>query len=134
MLEVADSRGLVRDDLHRRVVEAYFEAAVINVMEHPALVSLNLSLGEIYSTASSIFMHGILKDRADEPAALTRHLIQNRKDDFMSSQDKSTDGSTPEASSRHSERGASSLWSPSRGDVRRSRTTSTARACRRPGA
>lgn len=72
MLEVADSRGLVRDDLHRRVVEAYFEAAVINVMEHPALVSLNLSLGEIYSTASSIFMHGILKDRADEPAALTR--------------------------------------------------------------
>jgi hypothetical protein len=63
MLEVADSQGLVRDNLHRRVVEAYFQAAVINVMEHPALVSLNLSLGEIYSTASSIFMHGILKDR-----------------------------------------------------------------------
>jgi AcrR family transcriptional regulator len=63
MLEVADSQGLVRDNLHHRVVEAYFQAAVISVMEHPALVSLNLSLGEIYSTASSIFMHGILKDR-----------------------------------------------------------------------
>jgi AcrR family transcriptional regulator len=71
MLEVADSQGLVRDDLHRRVVEAYFQAAVINVMEHPALVSLNLSLGEIYSTAASIFMHGILKDRDDEALAPT---------------------------------------------------------------
>jgi AcrR family transcriptional regulator len=72
MLEVADSQGLVRDNLHRRVVEAYFQAAVINVMEHPALVSLNLSLGEIYSTASSIFMHGILKDRAADEATTAR--------------------------------------------------------------
>lgn len=68
ILEIADSRGLVRDDLHRRVVEAYFQAAVISVMEHPALVSLNLSLGEIYSTASSIFMYGILKERCDGPS------------------------------------------------------------------
>ena len=72
MLEVADSQGLVRDNLHRRVVEAYFQAAVINVMEHPALVSLNLSLGEIYSTASSIFMHGILKDRAASDVTTAR--------------------------------------------------------------
>jgi len=72
MLEVADSQGLVRDQLHRRVVETYFQAAVINIMEHPALVSLNLSPAEIYSTASSIFMHGILKDRCDDEAEPTR--------------------------------------------------------------
>lgn len=65
ILEIADSRGMVRDDLHRRVVEAYFQAAVVGVIEHPALMSLNLSLGEVYSTATSIFMHGILKDPCD---------------------------------------------------------------------
>jgi AcrR family transcriptional regulator len=65
MLEVADAQGIVRDDLHRRVVEAYFQAAVINIMEHPSLVSLNLSASEVYATASSIFMHGILKDSVE---------------------------------------------------------------------
>jgi AcrR family transcriptional regulator len=70
ILEIADSRGMVRDDLHRRVVEAYFQAAVINVMDYPALVSLNLSLGEIYTTATSIFMHGILKDPDDASTSL----------------------------------------------------------------
>jgi AcrR family transcriptional regulator len=72
ILEVADSQGLVREELHRRVVEAYFQAAVINIMEHPALVSLNMSLAEIYTTASSIFMHGILKDDSAREAVAQR--------------------------------------------------------------
>jgi AcrR family transcriptional regulator len=72
LLEVADSQGLVREHLHRRVVEAYFQAAVINIMEHPALTSLNLSLAEIYATASSIFMHGILKEPQPSESDLAR--------------------------------------------------------------
>ena len=63
LYKVADGQGLLRKDLNREVVRAYFAEAVIKVMESPSLVSLNLSSAEIYSTVKTIFLHGVLKEQ-----------------------------------------------------------------------
>ena len=39
-----------------------FIEAVVNIVENPQLVSLNLSPAEIYHTVKAIFLHGILQE------------------------------------------------------------------------
>jgi AcrR family transcriptional regulator len=62
LLALAEREGTLRDGLNRQVIQAYFTTAVINVMENPDLIALNLTPAEIFSTVKTIFLHGILKE------------------------------------------------------------------------
>lgn len=61
LIEAAARQWLLRENLNRQVVQAYFQSAVINVMQDPGLVSRDLPPAEIFATVKAIFLHGILK-------------------------------------------------------------------------
>ena len=46
LLARAEKRGRVRPGLNRRVVQVFFESAVVTVLEHPDLVAAGLSAEE----------------------------------------------------------------------------------------
>ncbi len=62
LFALAERQGTLRNGLNRQVIQAYFTTAVINVLENPGLIALNLSPAEIFSTVKTIFLHGILKE------------------------------------------------------------------------
>jgi len=63
LFATASEQGILRDGLHRAVVQAYFLEAVVKVMESPGLVALDLSSSAIFATVKTIFLHGILKEK-----------------------------------------------------------------------
>jgi AcrR family transcriptional regulator len=63
-LLAAKRDGSLRDDLHPDVLRAVFWAAVIGLIENPALISSNVSLADVLTTVQQVFRHGILKPPA----------------------------------------------------------------------
>ena len=63
LFHLAKSQGRLRAGLNRRVVQAYFIRAVVNVLEDPSLISQGLSAAEVFETVKAIFLHGILKEK-----------------------------------------------------------------------
>jgi AcrR family transcriptional regulator len=60
-LEAAQREGMLREGLHQDVLKAIFWAAVIGLIESPSLITSSVSMGELVSTVSEVFRHGILK-------------------------------------------------------------------------
>jgi AcrR family transcriptional regulator len=58
----AQNQGLLREGLNQEIVQVYFTEAVIQILENPQLIALNLSTVEVFSTVKSIFLYGILKE------------------------------------------------------------------------
>src|SRR5512145_1021693 len=50
LFALAESQGRLRTDLNRDVIRAYFVAAVVNVLEYPALNTTNLTAADIFAT------------------------------------------------------------------------------------
>jgi AcrR family transcriptional regulator len=63
-LAAATHDGALRDGLDPEVLKAIFWAAVVGLIENPALVSSNVSLADVFATVTTVFRHGILKDSA----------------------------------------------------------------------
>lgn len=61
-LAAATRDGALRDGLDPEVLKAIFWAAVVGLIENPALVSSNVSLAEVFTTVTTVFREGILKD------------------------------------------------------------------------
>jgi AcrR family transcriptional regulator len=60
-LEAAMRDGVLRDGLNLDVLKAIFWAAVVGLIENPALISSNVSLREIVATVAEVFRNGILR-------------------------------------------------------------------------
>ena len=60
-LAAAAREGTLREGLNRQVLKAIFWAAVVGLIENPALISSQVPLKEIFSTVTDLFRHGILK-------------------------------------------------------------------------
>jgi AcrR family transcriptional regulator len=60
-LATATRERSLRQGLNLEVLKAIFWAAVVGLIENPALVSSNVSLAEIFTTVTEVFRHGILK-------------------------------------------------------------------------
>jgi AcrR family transcriptional regulator len=67
-LAAASREGALREGLHLEVLRAIFWAAVVNLLENPALLSSNVSLPEICTTVTEVFRHGILKEPSGDRA------------------------------------------------------------------
>jgi AcrR family transcriptional regulator len=61
-LEVATREQTLRDGINPEVLKVIFWAAVVGLLENPALISSNISLAEIFATVTEVFRHGILKN------------------------------------------------------------------------
>ena len=61
-LAAATCDGTLRDGLNLDVLKAIFWAAVIGLMENPALISSNVALADVFATVTELFRHGILKN------------------------------------------------------------------------
>lgn len=66
-LMAATQERALRDGLNQQVLKAIFLAAVMGLIENPAIISSNVSLTEVFATVTEVFRHGILKD-SDEGA------------------------------------------------------------------
>jgi AcrR family transcriptional regulator len=64
-LAAATRERSLRKGLNLEVLKAIFWAAVVGLIENPALVSSNVSLAEIFTTVTEVFRHGILKSVAE---------------------------------------------------------------------
>ena len=64
-LAAATHDGALREGLNPEVLKVIFWAAVVGLIENPALVSSNISLAEVFATVTAVFRHGILKDSDD---------------------------------------------------------------------
>ena len=64
-LAAATRERSLRKGLNQEVLKAIFWAAVVGLIENPALVSSNISLAEIFTTVTEVFRHGILKSAAE---------------------------------------------------------------------
>ena len=64
-LSAATRERSLREGLNLEVLKAIFWAAVVGLIENPALVSSNISLAEIFTTVTAVFRHGILKGAAE---------------------------------------------------------------------
>jgi AcrR family transcriptional regulator len=64
-LAAATRERSLRKGLNQEVLKAIFWAAVVGLIENPALVSSNISLAEICTTVTEVFRHGILKSAAE---------------------------------------------------------------------
>lgn len=62
LFEVGRQQGLLREGLNQNIVRVFFMEFVVNLVESPQLVALNMSPVEIYANVKSIFLHGILKE------------------------------------------------------------------------
>lgn len=62
-LSAAAREGALREDLNLEVLKTIFWAAVVGLLENPALISSNVPLGEIFATVTEVFRHGILKEQ-----------------------------------------------------------------------
>jgi AcrR family transcriptional regulator len=60
-VDAATREQTLRDGLNRQVIKAIFWASVISLIEDPALISSSVSLGEVFTTVTEVFRHGILK-------------------------------------------------------------------------
>jgi AcrR family transcriptional regulator len=60
-LDIATREQTLRDSINPEVLKAIFWAAVVGLIENPALISSNISLAEIFATVTEVFRHGILK-------------------------------------------------------------------------
>jgi len=67
-LAAATREGALREGLNVEVLRAIFWAAVVNLLENPALMSSNVSLPEICTTVTEVFRHGILKEPSGDRA------------------------------------------------------------------
>jgi AcrR family transcriptional regulator len=63
LFALAENQGCLRTGLNRQVIQAYFIAAVVNVLEGPSLASLGFSTAEVLDTVNAIFLHGILREK-----------------------------------------------------------------------
>ncbi len=61
-LAAATRERSLRKGLNLEVLKAIFWAAVVGLIENPALVSSSVSLAEVFTTVTEVFQHGILKD------------------------------------------------------------------------
>ena len=66
-LMAATQERALRDGLNQQVLKAIFLAAVMGLIENPAIISSNVSLTEVFATVTEVFRHGIIKD-SDEGA------------------------------------------------------------------
>jgi AcrR family transcriptional regulator len=64
-LMAATQECALRDGLNLHVLKAIFLAAVMGLIENPAIISSNVSLTEVFATVTEVFRHGILKDSAE---------------------------------------------------------------------
>ncbi len=62
-LSAATREGTLRGELRPQVLKAIFWAAVVGLIENPALVSSNVSLAEVFTAVTTVFRHGILKEQ-----------------------------------------------------------------------
>jgi AcrR family transcriptional regulator len=60
-LDVATREHTLRDGINPEVLKVIFWAAVVGLLENPALISSNISLAEIFATVTEVFRYGILK-------------------------------------------------------------------------
>ncbi len=67
-LAAAARDGTLRDGLHPEVLKAVFRAAVVGLIENPALISSNVPLREIFATVTEVFRHGIVRESAEDRA------------------------------------------------------------------
>jgi TetR/AcrR family transcriptional regulator, acrAB operon repressor len=66
VLAAATKLHALRDGINPEVLRAIFWASAVGLIENPALVSSNVSLAEIFTTVSSVFRYGILKEAPRE--------------------------------------------------------------------
>jgi hypothetical protein len=59
-LAAAAREGTLREGLNREVLKAIFWAAIVGLIENPALISSNVPLKEIFATVTDLFRYGIL--------------------------------------------------------------------------
>jgi AcrR family transcriptional regulator len=59
-LAAATREGTLREGLNREVLKAIFWAAVVGLIENPALISSNVPLHEIFATVADLFRYGVL--------------------------------------------------------------------------
>jgi AcrR family transcriptional regulator len=64
-LAAATRDGALRDGLSLEVLRAVFSAAVVGLIENPAMVSSSVPLTEIFTTVTAVFRHGILRARQE---------------------------------------------------------------------
>jgi len=62
VLAAATREGTFRAGLNVEVLRAIFWAAVVGLIEDPALISSNVSLSEVVATVTGVFRHGILRE------------------------------------------------------------------------
>ncbi len=62
VLAAATREGTLREGLNAEVLRAIFWAAVVGLIEDPALISSNVSLSEVFATVTGVFRHGILRE------------------------------------------------------------------------
>jgi AcrR family transcriptional regulator len=65
VLAAATREGTIRAGLNRDVLKAIFWAAVVGLIEDPALISSNVTLAEVFSTVTGVFRHGILRESSE---------------------------------------------------------------------
>ncbi len=63
LMENAACQARLRGGLNRAIVQAYFQVAVINVLQDPTLIQHGLSAAELFAAVKDIFLHGILKEK-----------------------------------------------------------------------
>jgi AcrR family transcriptional regulator len=66
-LAAATREHTLRDGLNLDVLKTIFLAAVMGLIENPALISSSVPLTEIFATVAEVFRHGILKEQAGDP-------------------------------------------------------------------
>jgi AcrR family transcriptional regulator len=62
VLAAATREGTIREGLNAEVLRAIFWAAVVGLIENPALISSNVGLSEVFATVTGVFRHGILRE------------------------------------------------------------------------
>lgn len=64
----ATREGTLREGLNKEVLKAVFWAAVVGLIENPAMISSDVPLTEILATVTAVFRRGILKEHEVEHA------------------------------------------------------------------
>jgi AcrR family transcriptional regulator len=65
VLAAATREGTIREELNPDVLKAIFWAAVVGLIEDPALISSNVPLSEVFATVTGVFRHGILRESVE---------------------------------------------------------------------
>ena len=68
-LAAGTREGTLRPGINQDVLQAIFSAAVVGLIENPALISSHVSMPEVFTTVTDLFWHGVLQ----EPRGGKRH-------------------------------------------------------------